>query len=472
MKVLLVSPPTNSVIKSIIGVTGPPLGLAYLASVARKKENEVKIIDSLALDLTFNKLKGMIHEFDPDLVGITATTSMIPDSYIVARIVKENNPNTKVSIGGPHVTFVPELTLQESKSIDFVIRGEGENVFENLLDSLRKDGDPKEVKGITYRIGDKIATNPPEGLIKNVDDIPMPALDLLPMDKYLADHKRFATIMTSRGCPYNCIFCSSSLQFGKAWRGHSVDRVLEELKRLVYEYRVNEIEFLDDTFTLNMARAIDVSRMIRKEGLDIRWSGSARVNLFNDEIAKAMKDAGAHTIYFGIESGSQKTLDFMGKGIKLEQSIDSIKKGNKAGLNTLGSFIIGFPDDTTDDVKNTIRFSKKVGVKMAQFTVATPYPGTRLWDYAMKNDLILNTSWEKYTTLSPVMKLNNFTQKSILTWLGRAYASFYLRPSYLVRDIVKNKAFVFKRIIPFYSKAMLLMGNKKSETSSSSSPEQ
>ena len=455
MKILLLSPPTDSVIKSVIGVTGPPLGLAYLASIARSQGDDVRIIDSIAMDYTFEDITGQIKKFDPDLVGLTSTTSMIPDAYKVAELAKEYNKEVKTVIGGPHVTFTQEETLMESPHMDFTVAGEGETSFSNLLLHLKGKKEIKEVKGISYRDSEKIIVTPPEQLIKDVDSIPLPAINLLPMEKYKAGTKRFGTLMTSRGCPYNCIFCSSSLQFGKIWRGHSTERVMTELRRLVFDYGIHEIEFLDDTFTLNMKRAIEIARNIKAENLDIKWSGSARVNLFNEEIAKAMKDSGAHTIYFGIESGNQNTLDFIGKGIKLQQAVDSVRKGNEAGLHTLGSFIIGFPDDTVYEVKNTIKFSKKVKVKIAQFTIATPYPGTRLWQLAKSQNLIKTTNWRKYTTLNPVMSLKNFSDKQILGWLGRAYAYFYLRPTYLLNDLLRDHGFIFKRIIPYYSKAMV-----------------
>ena len=455
MKILLLSPPTDSVIKSVIGVTGPPLGLTYLASIARSQGDDVRIIDSIAMDYTFEDITGQIKKFDPDLVGLTSTTSMIPDAYKVAELAKEYNKEVKTVIGGPHVTFTQEETLMESPHMDFTVAGEGETSFSNLLLHLKGKKEIKEVKGISYRDSEKIIVTPPEQLIKDVDSIPLPAIDLLPMEKYKAGTKRFGTLMTSRGCPYNCIFCSSSLQFGKVWRGHSTERVMTELRRLVFDYGIHEIEFLDDTFTLNMKRAVEIARNIKAENLDIKWSGSARVNLFNEEIAKAMKDSGAHTIYFGIESGNQNTLDFIGKGIKLQQAVDSVRKGNEAGLHTLGSFIIGFPDDTVYEVKNTIKFSKKVKVKIAQFTIATPYPGTRLWQLAKSQNLIKTTNWRKYTTLNPVMSLKNFSDKQILGWLGKAYAYFYLRPTYLLNDLLRDHGFIFKRIIPYYSKAMV-----------------
>ncbi len=454
MKIMMISPPTDSVIKSVVGTTGPPLGLAYLSSIARENGHDVRILDALVMDYTFKDVENEIKNYSPDLVGITATTSMIPDSYEVARIAKNISKDTKVVIGGPHVTFVPEDTLRESENIDYVVRGEGEIVFSNLLKNMEGKMELKDIRGLSFRKNGFVVNNPPEQLIKNVDTIPYPALDLLPMEKYQIDNKEFGTIMTSRGCPYNCIFCSSSLQFGKQWRGHSVDRVIDELKILRNRYNKKEIEFLDDTFTLNMKRAIELTKKMKEENLDISWSASARVNLFNDEIARSMKNAGAHTVYFGIESGVQKTLDFIGKGITLELARLSVRKANRAGLNTLGSFIIGFPEDTKKDVRNTIKFSKKVGVTVAQFTIATPYPGTRLWDYVVDKGLLLTREWRKFTTLSPVIKLKNFTSDSIMKWLSRAYISFYIRPTYLLRDIVKNHGFIFKRLIP-YAKSIL-----------------
>jgi len=446
MKILLLSPPTISAIKAVVGTTGPPLGLAYLASMVRE-EHDVRIVDSLAEDYTFEDVKRIIKKYDPDVVGITATTSMIPDAYIVARIVKKHNENAKVVIGGPHVTFLPERTFKECPYIDFIVRGEGEKTFKELIDALEKGKDTSKILGLSININGKTKNNPPRPLIKDLDSIPLPSYDLLPMDRYEVDGVRFGTIITSRGCPFNCIFCSSSLQFGRRWRGHSASRVLEELRILYDKYKIREIEFLDDLFTLNKRRVMKIARRIVEEGLDISWSASSRVDMFTEDIAKAMKRAGCHTIYFGIESGSQKILNFIGKGITLGQSLLAVKKAKKHGLNTMGSFVIGFPEETKEDVRKTIEFSKKVGVDFAQFTIATPYPGTRLWSYALSRKLILTFNWRKYTTLDPVMKLKNFTSQQIRRMLQMAYLWFYMRPSYLIKDLISRKGFIFKRVI-------------------------
>jgi len=447
MRILLLSPPTISAVKIVLGTTGPPLGLAYLASMVRD-EHDVKIVDSLAEDYTYNDVKSIIKRYDPDVLGITSTTSMMPDAYKIAEVAKNHNKEIKVVMGGPHVTFVPERTFKECPYIDFIVRGEGEITFKELIESLDKKRDPSNILGLSINMHGRIKNNPPRPLINDIDNIPMPSYDLLPMEKYQMGNVRFGAVMTSRGCPFNCIFCSSSLQFGKRWRGYSDARVIEELRYLYENYKVREIEFLDDTFTLNKRRVIRIAKRIVEEGLDISWSASSRVDIFTDEVAQALKKGGCHTIYFGIESGSQKTLDFIGKGITLKQSIAAVKKAKKHGLRSLGAFIIGFPDETKNDIKKTITFSKKVGVDYAQFTIATPFPGTRLWDYALSKNLIMTFDWRKYTTLDPVMKLKNFTSQQIKEMFRWAYVSFYSRPLYLIKDLILRKGFILRRIIP------------------------
>lgn len=446
MRVLLISPPTVSAVKRIIGLTSPPLNLAYLASMIRN-EHKVKIVDSSTEGLTFEDVKKIMKSFEIDVVGITATTSMIPDAYETARIAKEVNENAKVILGGPHSTFLPEKTMEECKSIDFIVRGEGEYTFKELIGAIEKGKKPENINGLSFR-GNKIQHNPPRELIKNVDELPIPSYDLLSMDRYKSDNIKYGTIMTSRGCPFNCIFCSSSLQFGNVWRGHSTDRVLEELSILRNKYDKREIEFLDDTFSLKKSRAVEISNKIKKEELDISWIASSRVDTFSSEIAKAMRDGGAHTVYFGIESGTQKVLDFIGKGITLERSKISVKNAKEAGLRILGSFIIGFPFETKGDINKTIKFSKKVGVDLAQFTIATPYPGTRLWHLALKEKLLATLDWRKFTTLDPVLKLKNFKPSQISKILELAYFKFYFRPKIMIRDLIQHRGFIIRRAFP------------------------
>lgn len=448
MRILLVSPPTKSVVKEVLGASGPPLGLAYLAAVARECGWEPRIVDGLTENLNSQDLMSLMKDFQPDVVGLTATTPAIYDAYEAAKIAKEVNPETKVLIGGPHATFMAEEVLRECPYIDVVVRGEGEETLRELLKRFEKGGSLRDVAGITYREGEVVKENPPRELIENLDDLPIPAYDLLPMSKYIVDKVRFAAIMTSRGCPYNCVFCSSSLQFGKRWRAHSPERVLEELRVLREKYGVHEIEFLDDTFTLNMKHAETVSKKIVEEGLDISWSASSRVNTFSRSLGECLRRAGAHTIYFGIESGSERTLKFIGKGITRRQAVDAVKAAKDSELNALGSFVIGFPYETEEEIRETIRFANKVGVDLAQFTIATPYPGTRLWDVAMRNKLLLTRNWRRFTTVDVVMRNLYLTPQRVKKLFLQAYLAFYLHPKRLLLDILKNRCFILRRAIP------------------------
>ncbi|MCD6483519.1 MAG: cobalamin-dependent protein [Candidatus Odinarchaeota archaeon] len=450
MKILLLSPPTTTELKEVLGLANPPLGLAYLASVARNKGHDVRIIEAIGENKTFEDLHRELIHYDPDVVGITATTSMIPDAYILARMAKEINPNIIILVGGPHVTFVPEQTLKECPEIDIVVRGEGEQTFAELLDEIEKQKEFKKVLGLTYRDRDgTIKSTGPRPLIANVDNIPFPAFDLINWDAYKFSGVRYGTIITSRGCPFQCIFCSSSLQFGKKYRAHSAERVLREIKILYDEYRIREIEFLDDTFTLNRKRARKIADMIINEGFDLSWSVSSRVDTFDKMTGERMHKAGAHTIYFGLESGTQKILDYIGKRITLHQSRDAVRMAKKIGLQTLGSFIIGFPQETKEDIKKTINFAKHVGVDYAQFTVATPFPGTKLWYEALAKNLLLTKDWRKYTAINVVMKSYHLSPKQILKLLRNAYISFYLRFGYILTDIIKHKGLLFRKAIKY-----------------------
>ncbi len=452
MKVMLINPPTTSEIKSVLGVNGVPLGLAYLASVARNEGHDVKFLDASAENMDSESIKREIRSFYPDLVGITATTPAFYDACDVARISKDVSRDIFTVIGGPHVTFVPNYTLKRCPYLDIVVRGEGEITFKEILDALRRPNgmDPlHDIRGVTYRRSDgKIVQNPPRPLVKNIDDLPIPSFDLIKWDYYRYGRVRYGVIMTSRGCPFNCVFCSSSLQFGKRWRGHSVERVIREIKILYDDFNIREIEFLDDTFTLNRKRAQQISDEMVKEGIDVSWSASSRVNTIDRETAEKMKRAGAHTIYFGIESGTQKILDFIGKGITIEQAIRAIEMAVKVGLNTLGSFILGFPIEKKEDIERTVRFAKKLNVTYAQFTIATPYPGTRLWYYALKNKLLKTLNWRLYTTTRSVMKSFYLTTEQIERALVKAYLSFYLRPKYAIKDLLKGGNSLLLRTVP------------------------
>ena len=441
MRICLISPPYNSAVKSTVGVSSPPLGLAYLASILRKN-HEVKIIDSNILDYTMNDMRKELRNFFPDIVGITSVTPSMPSAYAVAKIAKQIREDCTVVIGGPHVTFLPKQTLEECQHIDVVVKGEGEKTIKELTDAIEGKRPLESVKGIAFRKENRIVENEPRPFIKKIDEIPFPSRDLLPMHLYQANGVRYTTMITSRGCPFRCSFCSSSRLFGGYWRGRSPENVLEEMKTIYEDYGIKNVEFIDDTFTLDQKRAEKICEGIIKEGWDISWGASSRVDTLSRKLVEKMKEAGCWILFLGIESGSQRILDAIGKRITLEQVRKAVKIVKDARIQVLGSFIIGFLQDTVETIKMTINFAKKLNLDYAEFSILTPYPGTPIYDYAIKNGLLLTKDWSKFNAVEPIMKIKGVTEKQLKALFQKAYITFYLRPS-IVLKWIRNKQFTF-----------------------------
>ncbi|MGP3667039.1 MAG: B12-binding domain-containing radical SAM protein [Candidatus Bathyarchaeota archaeon] len=447
-RVLLVNPPCFDVeLYSTAGFVAPPLGLAYLAAVLEKNCYNVEILDLPALNIGLDIFKKIIERRPLDIVGVTATTSTINSAYKIIKIVKQISPETLTVLGGAHVTFVPERTMNECPQIDVGCIGEGEYTFLELVQTVESEGCLEKVKGIVYRDKDGlIRKNPPRCYIENLDELPFPARHLLPMDKYRVFNEKMiiGTILTSRGCPFNCIFCSSSLLFGKKFRARSPGNVVDEIEQFQEAYKTRYVEFIDDTFTFDKKRAEEICREIIRRRLDVSWVCSCRVDLIHRELMKLLKKAGCRMIYFGVESGVQRVLNLMRKGIKVEQAYRVIKWAREVGLETVASFILGTPGETMKEALQTIKFAKKLNPDYAQFSIATPFPGTELYKIAKERGLLLTEDWSKYTVLEPVMRTKELTVKQLQKLIKKAYFSFYLRPKTILRYVINGH---FKKLI-------------------------
>ena len=390
-----------------------------------------------ALDDVRRELK----DFYPDVVGITSVTPSIYRAYQVAKIAKEVREDCKVIVGGPHVTFLPDQTFKECRFIDVIVRGEGEETIRQLAEAPEK-GEWEMVKGISFRKGDRIISNESRPFIKNIDEIPFPSWDLLPMDKYQFCGQRYASMLTSRGCPFSCSFCASSRLFGGFWRGRSPENVVEEIRLLHDKFGIRNIEFVDDTFTLDQKRAEKICDEIVRGGLDISWGASSRVDTLSRRLIEKMKKAGCWILFLGIESGCQKILDAVGRRITIEQARKAVKIVKEAGIQVLGSFIIGFLQDTIETINETIRFAKTLNLDYAEFSILTPYPGTLIYEHAKKNDLLLTEDWSKYTGLEPIIKIESLSSSKLKSLLQRAYLTFYLTPKNIY-NWLKNRQLTF-----------------------------
>jgi len=466
MKILLIYPPITAYISDTPSPT-PPLGLAYIAAVLEENNYDVKIIDALTegldncekkgefirVGLDDESIKRRILEFEPDIVGISASyTASSKDSHNVARLVKEINPDIPVVFGGAHSSALPEVVLND-KNVDIVVIGEGEITFLELVKNLETGKDTDKIPGTVVRKEDKICYNPPRPYIEDLDRLPFPARHLLPMDIYLHKIPPFlndysmrqprTTMITSRGCVYNCVYCSIHSVWGHKWRPRSAINVVDEIEYLVDTYKVREIAFLDDNLTLDKKRMNDICEEILRRKIDISWSTPNGIAIWklDKELIIKMKKSGCWKLTFGIESASYDTQKFIGKHVNLDKANQIIKYANDAGMWTHAFFIIGFPYELLDSITETINYAIKSDLDFANFFIATPYPRTKLFDIFKKENLLQDGL--SYQSLNkPAWNTKFFTKEELIELQNKAYSEFinsrikrYLNPVKLFKKI-------------------------------------
>ncbi len=445
MKVLLSLPPGvhRLEIYRIMGMKAPPLGLASIAAVLEQAGYKVRIIDSPTLEIEEDEWLQEVKSWSPDVVGLSLLTPLAPRGYRAIRRLKEEMPDVPVIVGGPHPSFMYEEAI--SNGADIVVRGEGEITTLEVVKTLEARGLDREylkkINGIAFRSNGKITLTPPRPPIRNLDELPWPARHLLPMEKYTLFGKpiRVAHVMASRGCPYGCIYCTTSYFWGRMVRFRSARNVADEIEYLVDKYNVKYIAFADDELAINKRFIREFVREMKERGLDLPFACGARVDHVNKEFMKFLFDNNCVTLYFGVESASQRTLDKIGKRITVEQIMKAFQWKKELRGFAVGSFILGFPWETIDDMKKTVEFAIKLDPDYAQFTALTPYPGTPLFEYAKKHGLIEDWNWEHYTTIRPVMRGFNFTRDDLGRMIKYAYRKFYLRFSFISRELKKGR---------------------------------
>jgi radical SAM superfamily enzyme YgiQ (UPF0313 family) len=423
----------------------PPIGLASLAAVLEKNDYKVEILDANALQLS--KYEVVKKADSVGIIGITAMTPTINSTIRIAKGIKQNNPNSIIILGGPHATILPEEILNNVPEIDIIVRGEGEETIVELCDALENDRNIENVHGITYRNNNNstIKNTPLRPPIINLDSLPFLAYHLLPLDKYKLHppHGReypFMALLASRGCPYNCIFCSKSV-FGSKFRGQSPERIVDEIVYLKERFGIKEIAFYDDVFTLKQKRIMQFVKELKERNLDIPWTCEARVNLVTEELLREMKKAGCYMVAYGIESGNQMILNNLRKKITIEQIKSAIEATRKAGIQSVGYFMLGSPGETPETIRQTIDFAKSLDIDFAQFSVTTPFPGTDLYDLYLSSGN-KNTKWDDFIYASlkspsaPVFETESLSKEDLREWNAKAYREFYLRLSYIWKRFI------------------------------------
>jgi len=423
MKVLLISPQgSNIYAKMKVGL--PPLGLAYLAAVIRENGHSVKIIDR-----AIEKKDFIPEDFLPfDVVGISADTPRYPEALEIAAVAKEAGKT--VIMGGYHVTFLDKEAL-ETGVTDIIVRGEAEEIIVNLLRALENGADLHKVKGISFVGNGKLVRTAVALPPKDLDAMPFPARDLLPMSKYtsLMAGLPVTNLITSRGCPFNCYFCSSSRFGGLKWRYRSAKSIVDEMEILYHDYGYRAFAFMDDNFTLSKRRVMEFADELEKRHMnDIIWWCFSRVDILirNEDMVKRMAEAGAFQIFLGLESHNEGTLDDYGKNIGNKEQDQAIVLLRKYGINIHGSFIVGDINETKEMALQTAKWVQKVNPRVAQFSILTPYPGTALYNDVEREGRFLHKNWKLYDALHATVKTDGMTPDEVQKVLIKDYRMAYL----------------------------------------------
>ncbi len=447
--ILLINPSYANLFKKIKGSEWkvPPLGISYIAAVLERDGHKVSLIDWDMNRYTHEEFCRRIREENFDIVGITATTPVIKNAYIIAETVKNISPATLVVLGGPHPSAVP-LEVAGNKNVDMVIVGEGEETFKELANKFQSgNSNIRDIAGTVLKDCGVVRKNKVRALIEDMDSLPFPARHLLKMENYFISHPlartdRTASILTSRGCPYTCGYCNKSI-FGTKYRMHSVEYVIAEIEKLVRDYGIKEFHFIDDTFSLDRDRAIKICEELVRRKIRLKWATPNGINIatFNEELAGAMKKSGCYSVSFGIESGNQKTLDYINKNLKLEDIEKAFKVAKKVGLETVAFIIIGLPNERREDIGQTLKFLMKIKPDVADFHTLIPLPGTRIYDELKGKGYILEHDYSKYTFHDrPVYKTDWLDRDQIGKAYEEAYRQYHLRPLYIMRRIARIRS--------------------------------
>ncbi|MGD9368463.1 MAG: radical SAM protein [Desulfobacteraceae bacterium] len=420
MRILLVNPSSGNTFRSL-GIVPPPLGLLYIAAAVRRSGHQVKIFDGMVE-------KPPIAFSGCDVVGIYCDTTRFSQVMDLARRAKSNG--CRVVLGGPHPCF-DAPTIMATGWVDAIVRGEGERSFVKLLESWQYSDTPEAMAGVIVHTPDGIVDGGPARHIHDLDNLPLPARDLIDLPLYAMNQlqgRPFMSMHTSRGCPFQCRFCASTQIDGATWRARSAESVLDELEHVAVDLGYGAVSFMDDNFTGSKKRIHEICDGILSRGLDLKWWCFCRVDTIvrHPDMIAHMARAGAATIFIGVESPNAWVLDGNNKGTRSHQAREAVRILKSLNIEICASYILGFPQERPKDIRATIRFARELDTDTAQFTILTPYPGTVLWEEL--EERLLYRSGHTFDGMHAVFRHPHIgTTHEMQLWHLWAYLSYYLR---------------------------------------------
>jgi anaerobic magnesium-protoporphyrin IX monomethyl ester cyclase len=445
VKVLLVKPPSMS------DHIQPPVGLAYLAG-AIQHEHSAAILDMLKTHMTDEEFRHYVRSGQFEVVGFQCYTQELQSVATLAALVKSVSKDIITIAGGPHPTLLPGETMTYCSSVmDYLLRGEGDVTFPLFLECLKNNRENVEkVSGLVWKQKDRVIENAPHEFVKDLNALPLPAWELIQPQTYPpAQHGAFfkqfpiAPIITTRGCPFACKFCSAPILSGRHVRFHDPDKIINEIRLLHSQYGIREIHIIDDNFTINRSHANAVLTKIIEAKLDISiaFPNGIRVETVDGELLDLMKRSGAYLISLGIESGSDRILQLMNKKLKVAATEEKVTMIHNAGLDVAGFFVIGFPGDTKEDIEKTIKFSLKLPLIRANYFDFLPLPGTPIYYELQEKGELAKIDWKQFHFMTAPYAPQGMTRKELRTYQREAFLRFYLRPKILVRNCLQIKSF-------------------------------
>jgi len=443
MRIALIIPPYDLMAqgygskKKVKGGFFPPLGIGYLATPLLEQRHDIKIIDCPPQGFSNKDVAELLDKFKPELIGISSLSASAKEAYSLIKYLKNKFPQIPIVFGGPHITCFPEQTIKSVPEVDCLVYGEGENTFQEVINSLQETG----------RVGDGILgtwtrdrnnnfhQNPPADIIHQLDRIDPPAWSLYDFTIYLPlplMYKKLpvANMITSRGCPWGkCKFCFESGRASQKYRRHTPQRIIKEIKNLVNNYGVREIAFWDDNFLVNQDWVFEFCNLLDQSGLKLPWSAYGRVNTVTKSMLERAKKSGLWCVFYGYETGNQDLLERIGKGATLDQARQATKWALDLGLDVRGSFMLALPGETPAKAQKTIDFAKELKIPFAQFLLTYPEWGTELYDDALKSgQLIPDYQGRTKVAFIPEGYRN---AEEVRKMQQRAYRQFYFNPRFI-----------------------------------------
>ena len=416
----------------------PSLGILYLASILRQEGHEVEILDANAENLSLQAFEQRVRDSRAQIVGFTTMTAGWPSTVEGAGIVRRALPEALIVVGGPQLSVHPELCLTFDV-FDIGVIGGGEEAMLDIANAVAGGTSWLDIPGTVVRSGGQVAVHPQRQEFRPIDSYPFPAVDLLKRENYRAITVAapFFTMVTSRGCPFSCRFCSQIYGGKEVTRFRSPQSVVEEISIYANRYSAKEIVFFDETFTLRKDRVLEVCRLLKENHIKVSFDLRTRVDSIDEEMFAALREVGARRVHLGVESGTKQIIERMNKGITLEQARLAVDTAKKYGYETRGYFMIGYLGETPETYRETVRVAKSLNLDWASFSITTPLPATKLYEEARDLGLVAADYWEKYTLLKqerldfPVLETKYWNEAQLHKMLSCAYRDFYVRPKFV-----------------------------------------